>query len=353
MPDVMPVALLDPTWLQTVWFLLWTLLWAVYFMLDGFDFGLGTLMPFMARNDLERRIMYNASGPFWDGNEVWLITAGGVTFAAFPKAYATLFSALYAPLLMLLFALIFRAVAFEFRNKVDSPKWRKFWDICKFFGSFVPALLLGVAFANLFQGIPIDGEGVYHGNLLKLLSPYGLMGGVFFVLMFAHHGALWLAVKSAGPLHDRAVAWSRTLWLLLLAAAVLFLGATAVFTNIYASIIQTPPLAVFPILAVLLLLASRFARAGTYLAWLAHAGFIVCVTFFGVLGMYPAMIPSSLSQAYSVTAMNAAASPTTLKIMLVVVIIFVPLVIAYQVFVYVLFRKKITAEDLQRQSDLY
>lgn len=337
------------TVLQTVWFALWALLWAVYFMLDGFDLGLGTLMPFITRNDYEKRVAYNASGPFWDGNEVWLITAGGVTFAAFPKAYATLFSALYAPLMILLFALIFRAVAFEFRNKVESDRWRKFWDLCKFFGSFVPALLLGVAFANLFQGIPIDGDGVYHGNILKLLNPYGLLGGILFVLMFCHHGSLWLALKSVGPLHDRAVAWSRTIWLYLVGVAVLFLGASAIFTNLWVNIGNMPVLSLFPILAVIMLFTSRFAGGGTVMAWAASAGFIVFATFFGVWGMFPAMIPSNISPEFSVTAINAASNPLSLKIMLVVVVIFVPIVIAYQAFVYKIFSHKITEEDLKSE----
>ncbi|MBQ5727613.1 MAG: cytochrome d ubiquinol oxidase subunit II, partial [Mailhella sp.] len=149
--------------METIWFFLWTLLWAVYFILDGFDLGMGTLMPAVAKNDMDRRIIFNAQGPFWDGNEVWLITAGGVTFAAFPNAYAVLFSALYAPLLILLFCLIFRAVALEFRNKIENPMWKNVCDLGLFLGSFAPALLLGVAFANLFMGIPIDQNGVYHG----------------------------------------------------------------------------------------------------------------------------------------------------------------------------------------------
>ena len=147
--------------LEAIWFLLWCILWAVYFMLDGFDLGLGTLGPFLASSDRDRRVIYNAMGPFWDGNEVWLITAGGVTFAAFPTAYAVMFSSLYAPLLLILFALILRAVAFEFRGKVESEGWRSLWDACHFIGSFVPALLFGVAFANIFQGIPIYREGVF------------------------------------------------------------------------------------------------------------------------------------------------------------------------------------------------
>ena len=190
--------------LETIWFALWGVLWAVYFMLDGFDLGLGTLRPFLARNQDESRVVLNAMGPFWDGNEVWLLTAGGVTFAAFPGTYAVMFSSLYTPLMLLLFALILRGISFEFRGKEDAAWWRKTWDACMWIGSFLPALLLGVAFANIFAGIPIDGEGVFHGNLFTLLNPYGLLGGVLFVLLFTVHGALWLAIKSEGWLRDRA-----------------------------------------------------------------------------------------------------------------------------------------------------
>ena len=151
--------------LATIWFILWCLLWAVYFILDGFDLGLGALLPFVAKNEGERRVVYNAAGPFWDGNEVWLIAAGGVTFAAFPKTYAVMFSALYLPLIVLLFALILRAVSFEFRNKIDHPAWRGLWDTIHFIVNLAAAVLLGVAFANLFKGIPVDAQGVFHGSL--------------------------------------------------------------------------------------------------------------------------------------------------------------------------------------------
>ena len=191
--------------LQVIWFILWALLRAVYFVLDGFDLGLGSLLPFIGSNEEERRIMYNAAGPFWDGNEVWLISAGGVTFAAFPKVYAVMFSALYAPLLILLFALIFRAVSFEFRGKVESGVWRGFWDLVHFLSNLVPSLLLGVTFANLFMGIPIDGEGVFHGTLMGLVNGYGIAGAIFFLVMFMLHGSLWLAIKSQGELQTRAV----------------------------------------------------------------------------------------------------------------------------------------------------
>ncbi len=190
--------------LETIWFLLWGLIWGIYFMLDGFDFGLGMLLPFVTRSDKEKRIIYNAMGPFWDGNEVWLITAGGVTFAAFPITYAVMFSTLYTPLLMILFALIIRAVSFEFRNKIASQSWKSLWDTCLFVGSFTPALLFGVAFANIFHGIPFDKNYVFQGNLLTLLNPYGVLGGVLFVALFLVHGAIWLAIKSDGTLHARA-----------------------------------------------------------------------------------------------------------------------------------------------------
>ena len=334
--------------LQTIWFVLWGLLWAVYFILDGFDLGMGTLLPFLAKNDTERRVMYNAAGPFWDGNEVWLITAGGVTFAAFPKAYAVMFSALYAPLLLLLFALIFRAVSFEFRNKIDNPQWRGLWDIFQFLGNFVPALLLGVAFANLFQGIPIDVEGFYHGNLFALLNPYGLLGGLLFVSIFALHGSLWLTIKSDGVIRDRAVSTAKIVWVAVVALAVAFLFATKYYTDLYNNYAHIPVLWIFPILAVALLLLLRFFLSGQtpIKAFLIHAGFILCTTFFGVLGMFPRLIPSNLDPAASITTAMAASSPLTLSLMLVVALICVPIVIGYQFWVYTMFSGKVSGEDL-------
>jgi cytochrome bd ubiquinol oxidase subunit II len=334
--------------LETIWFLLWGILWAVYFMLDGFDLGLGTLAPFLARSDSEKRLAYNSMGPFWDGNEVWLITAGGVTFAAFPTTYAVMFSALYTPLLMLLFALILRAVALEFRGKVDSDDWRKVWDVCIFIGSFVPALLLGVAFANIFHGIPIDGEGDFHGNLFTLLNPYGLLGGALFVLLFLVHGALWLAIKAEGDLGQRAGRAAGAIWWVLLVVAVLFLGATWFATNLYANYLSTPLLLLIPIITVVALLAARafIAQGAWWKAWFASSLTIVGATLFGVVGLYPNLFPSSLNPAYSLTIYNSASSPLTLKIMLGVALTFVPIVIIYQVWSYYLFRGQVTSEDL-------
>ena len=190
--------------LQTVWFFIWGLLWAVFFMTDGFDLGIGTLYPFLGKSERDKHMMIHAMGPLWDGNEVWLLTAGGVTFAAFPLVYAVMFSSLYSALMLILFALILRGVSFEFRNKVDSPAWKRVWDTCIFVGSFLPALLFGVAFANIFKGIPIDQDGIYLGNLFTLLNPYGLLGGVLFLCLFLVHGALWLTVRADGDLAQRA-----------------------------------------------------------------------------------------------------------------------------------------------------
>jgi cytochrome d ubiquinol oxidase subunit II len=338
--------------LETTWFVIWGVAWAVYFMLDGFDLGLGLLSPFISKTETERRIAVNAMGPFWDGNEVWLITAGGVTFAAFPAAYALMFSALYTPLMMLLFALILRGVAFEFRSKVESATWRKVWDGSLAVGSGLAALLLGVAFANLFAGIPVDAEGVFQGNLLTFLSPYGLAGGVFFLVAFLHHGALWLVVKTAGDFRDRARAVSFKLWVATLVLAVTFLGLTAVYTQLWTNLLGRPALLAFPALAVVALVASpvlsRQRRA--WAAWGASAAFLACAVGFGVAGLFPTIVGSSLDPAYSATAFNSASSPLTLKIMLGVALSILPLVIAYQTWVYVRFGGTVTAENMEDGS---
>lgn len=338
--------------LQTIWFFLWGLLWALFFVTDGFDLGIGTLLPFMAKNETEKRTMINAMGPLWDGNEVWLITAGGVTFAAFPLVYATMFSTLYSALMLLLFALIIRGVSFEFRSKIDHPAWRKLWDTCIFVGSFAPALLFGVAFANIFKGIPFDQEGIYHGNLLTLLNPYGLIGGVLFVCLFLMHGALWLAIKTEGELHDRAVNLAGKLWPVLLIVAVVFLAASAVFTDLYKNYLANPLYFIIILATVAGLWGIRFYlnQQAFFKAWFASALAIIGATFFGVAGLFPNLFPSSLNGEFSLTAFNASSSPLTLKIMLMVVVFFIPIVLAYQIWAYTLFTGKITQEDLDYEE---
>jgi cytochrome d ubiquinol oxidase subunit II len=338
--------------LETIWFVLWGILWAFYFMLDGFDLGIGALLPFVTKNDGEKNVVYKSIGPFWDGNEVWLITAGGVTFAAFPATYAVMFSSLYTPLMFILFALILRGAALELRGKAESQTSRTVWDICFVVGSFLPAVLFGVAFANIFRGIPIDGEGELQGNLLTLLNPYGLLGGILFLFLFLVHGSLWLAAKSEGSVHQRAGAIARKLWPVVLVIAVLFLIFTAFQTKLYENYQANPVLFIIPLLCVCALFATRvfIATKSYWKAWFASSATIAFATLFGVIGLYPSLFPSSLNPAYSMTIHNSASSPFTLKIMLVVALIFVPIVIIYQTWAFNLFKAKVREEGGEEEA---
>ncbi len=334
--------------LESIWFFLWGLLWAIYFMTDGFALGIGSLLPFLGKSDEDRQIMINAKGPLWDGNQVWLLTAGGVTFAAFPKVYAVMFSSLYTALMLILFTLILRGVSFEFRSKVESPAWRKLWDYCAFVGSIAPAILFGVAFANIFRGIPFDGDGVYQGTLFTLLNPYGLLGGVLFLVLFLVHGALWLAIRAEGDLQRRAVATVEKLWPVELGVAVIFLIASMFATDLYGNYLANPLLFVIILLPVAGLLGIKkfLAQKELFKAWFASALTIVAATFYGVIGLFPNLFPSNIDPSYSLTAHNSASSALTLKIMLVVVILFVPIVLVYQTWAHNMFRGKIKQEDL-------
>ncbi len=338
--------------MESIWFALWGLLWAVYFVLDGFDFGVGALMPFICKKDEEKRVAYNAIGPFWDGNEVWLISAGGVTFAAFPIAYAVMFSSMYAALLFVLFALILRGVAIEFRSKIDTAGWKRVWDACFFAGSALPAVLFGVAFANLFQGLPIAADPIdpqfqYNGGLLTLINPYGLIGGVFFLFMFLYHGATWMTVKSEGDVQNRAAAAAGGLWWPMMAMAVVFLVASWYMTDLYDNYHKAPALFALPLIAVAGFVVSKLSvgKAAWVRSWAGSAVGVAFCVFFGVAGLYPRIIPSNINPEFNVTAMNAASSPMTLKIMLIVALIFVPLVIIYQAWTYNLFRGKADSSD--------
>lgn len=303
-------------------------------------------MPFIARDEADRKKIYNAIGPFWDGNEVWLIVAGGVTFAAFPGTYATMFSALYSVLMLILFALILRGAGLALREEAEKQSHRAFWDWFFIIGSFIAALLLGVAFANFFKGIPIDAEGIFHGNLFTLLNPYGLAGGLLFLTFFLTHGAIWLTFKTEGELHDKAMNYAGRLWVILVVLSVIFLIATAFATDIYRNYLNSPVLFVLPLLAVagLLLTGIYIKQVDWKKAWFASAGYFFFVTLFGVVGMYPALLPSSLNPAFSRTIHNSASSPLTLKIMLVVALIFVPLAIIYQAWAYKVFSGKVGGE---------
>ena len=339
---------------QVTWFVLWAVLWAVYFMLDGFVLGTGMLHHFLARNDQEKKILIRTVGPVWDGNEVWLLTAGGATFAAFPRTYALMFSYLYSALLLLLFSLIIRGVSLEFRGKIENNRWKKAWDAGIFIGSALPALLFGVAFGNIFSGLPMDAAG-YHGSLLSLLNPYGLLTGALFVLLFLTHGSLYVCVKTEGELCDRSTALAGRLWFAELAVAVLFLAATAFSTKLYDNYLGTPLLLAVPVLAVAALLGIKvfLAKGSPLIAFASSSATIVMVVFTGVIGLFPNLIPSSMDPAQSLTIFNSSSSTYTLKIMTIVALMFVPIVIAYKIWVYRLFRSRVTADDVLKNEQAY
>lgn len=339
---------------ETIWFALWGILWAVYFAADGFDLGVGILHNFLAQDDAEKKVMIRTIGPVWDGNEVWLVTAGGATFAAFPAAYALMFSYLYTPMLLILFALIIRGVAVEFRAKEDGERWKTGWDTALFAGSFLTAFLFGVAFGNIFQGIPMDASG-YRGNFWGLLNPYGLLTGVLFVMMFVIHGSLWIAVKSDGELAKRASFFCSVSWTALLIVTVTFLIQTALSTRLWNNYLNAPLFFVVPAVAVAALAGIKFfLNAGRPLAgFLSSGAFIFSVILTGVIGLYPNLMPSSIDPAFSVTVFNSSSSPYTLKIMTVVALVFVPVVIAYQFWVYRVFRHKVTREEAAGDGTAY
>jgi len=327
--------------LTTVWFCLIAVLWMGYFALEGFDFGVGILLPRLARDQTERRVLINTIGPVWDGNEVWLLVAGGATFAAFPEWYATLFSGFYLPLLLILVSLIVRGVAFEYRAKRDSARWRAGWDLAIFWGSLVPAFLWGVAFANILRGVPIDADLEYVGGFFNLLNPYAVLGGLTTLLLFMTHGALFIALKTDGPIRVRARALAARVGLLAAASAVTFLAWTQVSTGTVGSAILFV-LAAAALVSGLVFVERRHERwsfGGTFLAiLLAVAGLFVA--------LFPDVMPTSLTGGVSLTTTNAAATAYTLKIMTVVAVIFTPVVVAYQAWTYWVFRQRITVEHI-------
>ncbi len=331
--------------LNTLWFILIAVLYIGFFVLEGFDFGVGMLLPFLGKDDTQRRMVINTIGPHWDGNEVWLLTAGGATFAAFPEWYATMFSGFYLPLFLLLAALIFRGVAFEFRSKDDNPKWRNFWDWTIFAGSLVAALLLGVAFANLVHGVPIDAEKNYVGGFFNLLNPYALLGGVSTIVVFLLHGALFLSMKTTGELAERAKNTARRLWLPVVVILIVFLVATYFATDLLARLGVNPGL--IPLVGIVALVLVgyflRKARLGWAFAMTSVAIAFALMTMFRIL--YPRVMISSLNPDWSLTIYNASSSPYTLTVMTVVALIFVPIVLIYQGWSYWVFRKRIESKS--------
>ncbi len=327
--------------LNTVWFVLIAILYIGFFVLEGFDFGVGMLLPMVGKNDTERRVVINAIGPHWDGNEVWLLTAGGATFAAFPMWYATLFSGFYLPLFFLLAALILRGVAFEYRSKDENPKWRKFWDWTIFGSSLVSPLLLGVAFANLVRGTPVDAEMNYVGGFFNLLNPYALLVGVAAVLLFLLHGAIFLSKKTTEAVEQRAKKVSRRMWLPVVVVMLALLLATYFSTDLLFVLGVNPGLIPLAGVAALLsvgyfVLANRFGWA--FIMTSVTIAFSL-ITMFQI--MYPRVMISSLNPQWSLTIYNSSSTPYTLTVMTVIAVIFVPIVLIYQGWSYWVFRKRI------------
>ncbi len=334
--------------LQILWFVLWGVLWAVYFMLDGFDFGAGMLRVFIARDEADRGSVLSSIGPIWDGNEVWLITAGGATFAAFPITYASMFSFLYLPMLLILFSLILRGAAIEFRGKHDSARWRSAWDWVLAVTSFTAPLVLGLGFGNIFQGLPIAADG-YKGSFGMLFNPYGLLTALLFVVLFLQHGALWTAMKTEGPLSERAHRLSGALWYVVLVVAAGFLLMTGFATRLYDNYLSHPGWLFIPVLALVALafvkvLHARRLQLG---AFLCSCALVVLVVATAMTGLFPNMIPSSLDPAASLTIFNSSSGPYTLRVMTIVAVIFVPIVIVYQFLVYRFFKARVTRKEAE------
>ncbi len=326
--------------LTDVWFLLIGVLWTGYFVLEGFDFGVGTLLGVLGRDDTDRRVLINTIGPVWDGNEVWLLVAGGATFAAFPLWYASLFSGFYLALLVILVALIVRGVAFEFRGKIDSARWRRNWDIAIMAGSAVPALLWGVAFGNIVQGVPLDAQHHFTGTFFTLLNPYALLGGLATLSVFTLHGAVFLALKTTDGLRTRAIALTRPLG----AAAIVFAGAFLAWTAfdhggqtwIYAAVA-----------AIALVVGVGYATRGREgMAFVGTAFAIIATTVTLFTSRYPNVLPSTTDAAFSLTTTNASSTPYTLGIMTWVAVAFTPLVLLYQGWTYWVFRKRVTRASI-------
>jgi cytochrome d ubiquinol oxidase subunit II len=327
--------------LTDFWFALIAVLWIGYFFLEGFDFGVGVLLPVIGKSEAERRVMINTIGPVWDGNEVWLLVAGGATFAAFPEWYATLFSGFYLPLLLILVALIIRGVAFEYRGKQDSAQWRARWDLAIFIGSLVPAILWGVAFANIVRGVPIDETFTYTGGFFNLLNPYALLGGVVTLGLFTTHGATFLALKTTGSVRDKAHDLVGRVGVATAVAAVLFLGWTLLDQGETGTWI-TSALAAVSLLAALAF--DRMKREGWAFILTGVTIALAVTTLF--MTLYPNVMPSSTDPAFSLTVENASSSPYTLKVMTWVAVVMTPIVLMYQAWTFWVFRRRIGAEDL-------
>ncbi|MGY4098505.1 cytochrome d ubiquinol oxidase subunit II [Nocardia sp. R16R-3T] len=328
--------------LQQFWFLLIGVMFTGYFVLEGFDFGVGMLMPILGKgSDTRRRVVLNTIGPVWDGNEVWLITAGAAMFAAFPEWYASLFSGFYLALLLVLVALIVRVCAIEYRSKIDDARWRAWCDAAIGLGSWVPALAWGWVFANVVRGVPLNERKQVGGSVWDLLGPYALLGGLATALLFALHGAVFLALKTGGEVRDDAL---RTVRLLLVPTAVV-VGVFGVWTQLaYGTGWTWIPL-VLAVLGLLLAGAASFADRDGW-AFVGTAVTIAAATVLLFGSLYPNVLPSTISDLFNLTIDNASSTPYTLKVMSWAAVVVTPVVLGYQGWTYWVFRKRITVEQI-------
>ncbi|RSM94610.1 cytochrome d ubiquinol oxidase subunit II [Nonomuraea sp. WAC 01424] len=318
--------------MENVWFVLIAVLWTGYFLLEGFDFGVGILLPVLSREEADRRAIVKTIGPVWDGNEVWLLVAGGATFAAFPEWYATLFSGFYLPLFLILLALIARGVALEYRSKSDSTRG---WDRALFWGSLVPAFLWGVAFANIVRGVPLDADHEYTGTLLTLLNPFALLGGLATLLLFTLHGAVFLALRTTGDLRQAAARMAKSIS----PAAFLVVMAFMLLSDGGGGAVRWAAVALVALGLIGAVAATVRGRDGW--AFTASAVAIVALVCAIFSGLWPNVMPA-LDPANSLTVTNAASSPYTLTVMTWVAAVFTPVVLAYQAWTYWIFRRRLT-----------
>jgi len=334
--------------LQIIWYILIYVLIIGYAILDGFDLGVGILSPFIAKTDRERRTLLAAIGPFWDGNEVWLLTAGGALFAAFPHVYATLFSGFYLALMLLLLTLILRAVSFEFRSQVENPAWRRTWDWLFFFGSLLPAFLTGVVMGNVVRGVPLTAEMEFSGTFFGLLNPLALMFGCGGLVMYILQGAIYLTVKTEGELAKRARKRAKKAWMVLIVlVAVIDIFSFILVPQRYHNFSSAPLTIIVPILLVIFTVLTRTSmiKGNPRRTFLFSS--LTIASLLGTLAVanYPLLLPASNIAKYSLSIFNASASAKTLTAMLIIVLIGMPLVLLYTIYIHRLFRGKVQLDD--------
>ena len=338
--------------LQVLWFVLIAILWSGYFLLEGFDFGVGMLLPFVPRDERERGTMLETIGPVWDGNEVWLVVAGGATFAAFPTWYATMFSGFYIALLLVLFFLMIRVVSFEWRTKRPHSRWRGVWTGANVLGSFGAALIWGVGLANLVHGVPINSKGDFSGTFWDLFSPYTVLAGAAVVLLFAFHGATFLSLRTLGDLHERAGRTARGLSIPAALVAGVFVVWTVKVAVNHNDKDVFPPIvpALVAIAALVLAVVFVFIERSGWSFLMTATGTVAAVaTLF--TSLYPRVMVSSTDFANSLTVANASSAHYTLAVMSVVALIFVPIILLYQGWTYYVFRHRVGGEPVATPSE--